>query len=125
MDRNLQLLGIAKKAGLLAIGAEAVSVAARGGRISLIVNAKDASAGALRRARSNAQYCGAAHITAPYTMFEIGYVIGRGSPGTIAILDAGLAAGFTRGLAENDPGRGTGTAEQLGALEKRGRRTEQ
>ena len=114
MDRSLQLLGIAKKAGLLAIGGDDVSAAARSGKARLILSASDASENALRRARVNAETGAAVHVIVPYTRFELGNMTRRGSPGTAAILDAGLAAGFLRGLAETEPGRYENAAELLG-----------
>ena len=113
MDRNLQLLGIAKKAGCLAIGGEAASSAARSGRARAIISAGDASDGARRRAQRDAAFCGASYILTPYTMREIGRITGRGSPGTVAFLDSGLAEGFLRGLtAAGDPERNAAAADQ-------------
>jgi len=113
MDRNLQLLGIARKAGLVAIGGDAVSSAALTGRAKLVISAVDSSEGSIRRARINAKENSIIYITVPYTKFELGNITGRGSPGTVAILDAGLAAGFLKGLAEKDPDKYGGAAEQL------------
>ena len=113
MNRNLQLLGIAKKAGLLAIGGDAVSAAARTGKAWLVISASDASESALRRARYAAGSSRATHVIAPFTKFELGNVTGRGSPGTVAVLDAGLSAGFVRGLAQTEPDRYGETAELL------------
>ena len=98
--RNLQLLGIAKKAGLLAIGCEDSESAARNGKTKLIISASDASERAFRNARINADFCGAICLTVPYTKYELGCITGRGSPATIAFLDTGLAVGFLKGLAE-------------------------
>jgi len=92
-----------KKAGFLAIGSDAAAAAARSGKVALVISASDATEGALRRARHIAGYARAEHVVAPYTKFELGNVTGRGSPGTIAVLDAGLAAGFVRNLAESAP----------------------
>ena len=103
MDRNLQIIGLVKKAGLLAIGSEDTSSAARAGKTKLIISARDASDNALRRARNSAEVGRALHIVVPYTSFELGRVSGRGSPGTVAILDTGLAARFLRGMAEAEP----------------------
>jgi len=112
-DRNLNLLGIARKAGLLAVGGDAVGVAARTGKAWLVISASDASEGALRRGRYTTEISRAVHVIAPYTKFELGNVTGRGSPGTIAVLDAGLAAGFMKGLAETNPERYQEAAKQL------------
>ena len=113
MDRNLQLLGIAKKAGLLAVGGDDVSAAARTGKARLIISASDASGGSLRRAQINAETGDALCVTVPYTKFELGSVTRRGSPGTVAFLDAGLAAGFMKGLAGIEPERYSNTADLL------------
>ena len=112
MDRSLQLIGMARKAGLLAVGGEAVKAALRAGKAWLVISASDASEGSARRTRFGAESSGAAYIDAPYTKFEIGNITGRGSPGTVAILDGGLAAGFVKGLAANEPER-YGEAEEL------------
>jgi hypothetical protein len=52
-------------------------------------------------------------VAAPFTKFELGNVIGRGSPGTVAVLDAGLSARFVRGLANDEPDRYGKTAALL------------
>ena len=102
MDQTLNLLGIAKKAGLIVIGGDAVSAAARNGKAALIISAADSSEGSMRRARINAQTGRATHIIAPYTQSEIGNVTGRGLAGTVAVTDAGLSAQFIKKLAETD-----------------------
>ena len=99
-DRNLQLLGMAKKAGLLAIGCEATETAARKGKTKLIISASDASERAFRNARINADSSGALCLAVPFTKFELGCITGRGSPATVAFLDTGLAVAFLKGLAE-------------------------
>ena len=112
-DRNLQLLGIAKKAGMLAVGGDAVCTAAQTGKARLVISAIDAAPGSLRRARYATEIGRAQHVTVPYTKFELGSVVGRGSPGTIAVLDTGLAAGFVSKLAETDPERYGDAAKKL------------
>jgi len=100
MDKCLALLGMAKKAGLLAVGSDAAATAARRGDAKLILTASDASEGSVRRAKANAEYGGIKYIAVPYTMFELGRTAGRGSPGTIVFLDKGLAEGFMKRVAE-------------------------
>jgi len=102
-DKSLQLLGMAKKAGLLAVGSEDTAASARRGKAKLIITASDASGGTVRRAKANAESGGARYIAVPFTKFELGSITGRGSPGTIAFLDKGLADGFTNRLAEAGP----------------------
>jgi len=100
MDRSLALLGMAKKAGRLAVGGESAANAARRGEAKLIITASDASEASIRRAKSNAQSNGVKYLAVPFTMFELGTTAGRGSPGTIAFLDKGLADGFSKKVAE-------------------------
>jgi len=92
---------MAKKAGLLAVGSEAAAAAARRGEAKLIITASDASEGSVRRAKANAEANGVKYIAVPFTMFELGNTAGRGSPGTLAFLDKGLADGFTRRITES------------------------
>ena len=113
MDRNLQIIGLAKKAGLLAVGMEDTISAARYGKAQIILSASDASANSLRRAKNAAEAGGVLQIEVPYSSFELGNVSGRGSPGTVSFLDAGLAALFLKGMSEKDPERYSGTAETL------------
>ena len=113
MDQNLRILGLARKASLLAVGLDDVSKAARIKNVSLIVSASDASEGAKRRAGNDAEFCGAVYAQIPYTMQELGIMAGRGSPGTIAFLEPGLAAKFLTGLAAAHPERFQKDAEIL------------
>jgi ribosomal protein L7Ae-like RNA K-turn-binding protein len=103
MDHNLRFLGMAKKAALLAVGFEDTSKAMLLNKAELVLSASDASEGSKRRARENARSCGAVYVEVPYTMMELGTITGRGSPGTLAILEPGLAAGFMEGLAKINP----------------------
>jgi len=112
-DRTLQLIGLARKAGLIAVGGEAVSAAARKGKARLVLSASDSSEGSSRRARMNAEAAGVTYIMVPFTKFELGSITGRGSPGTVAILDSGLAAGFVQRLAEKEPDRYAEAAQRL------------
>ncbi|MCL2078405.1 MAG: 50S ribosomal protein L7ae [Oscillospiraceae bacterium] len=100
MDKALGLLGIAKKAGFLAIGGEAAAISARHGKARLIISACDASERSVRRAKENSAMQNIKYLPVPYTKFELGSITGRGSPGVIAILDKGLAKGFTDKLTE-------------------------
>ena len=95
-NKQLRLLGLAKKAGLLAIGSEAVKAAARSGKVKLVVLASDISEGSRRQARYSAEDSNALCVDTPYTKFDLGSITGRGSPGVIAFLDMGLATEFMK-----------------------------
>lgn len=100
-----RLLGIAKKAGMLEIGDESVSRAARSGKAKVILSASDASEGSKRRAHGYAETCGSIHLILPSTKDELSLIVGRGSPGMLTILDTGIAAKYVSMLASSDPGR--------------------
>jgi len=100
MEQCLRILGLAKKAGLLAIGCDASETAARKGQTKLVISADDASERAYRNARISADTCGAICMVVPFTKFELGNITGRGSPATVAFLDTGLAVTFIKCLAE-------------------------
>ena len=105
MNNALGVLGLAKKAGLLEIGEESVNAASKKGKAWLILSASDASDASKRHAGSYADYGGCDWVQLEFTKNELAAVIGRGSPGMIAITDAGLARSFILklGKPELDP----------------------
>ena len=103
--KPLNLLGMAKKAGLLAIGSESVKMSVREGKVKLIALASDTSEGSARQLRYSAENYGTICVDTPYTKFEFGNVTGRGSPGTVGFLDLGLAAEFMKKLSALDEAR--------------------
>ena len=113
MDNNLSILGIAKKAGKIAIGEENVSGAVRRGNARLILSASDAS----ERSRRHAAGYGVLSVAVPYTRSELGSVLGMGEPGIAAITDTGFAALFAKKLAQLDAEQYAKTADQLAELE--------
>ncbi|MDR2420920.1 MAG: hypothetical protein LBD49_02290 [Oscillospiraceae bacterium] len=113
MNKALNLIGIAKKAGLLEIGGESVDAAARRGRARLILSAADASDASKRRARALAARRGAAYAELDVSKTELAAAIGRGLPGVLAVTDAGLAFGIASRLSERDPGAYSELAEGL------------
>ena len=112
-NKPLQHLGMAKKAGLLAIGSDAVKSAAMSGKARLIVVTTDISGGSARQAKYYAEDSGALFVETPYSKFEFGRVAGRGSPGVLAILDTGLAEGFIKKLVDIDGNRYKELAEKI------------
>jgi len=98
MNQCLAILGMAKKAGKLAVGGDATAAAVRQGKAKLVITASDASESSVRRAKDTADANNTSYLGVPLTMFELGKTAGRGSPGTIAFLDKGLADSFTKRL---------------------------
>ena len=102
MDKALSALGMAKKAGLLAVGSEDTLNAIRRKKAKLVITASDTSEASISRAQSSAESNGVEYIPVPYTQFELGTTAGRGSPGIIAFLDKGLAEAFKSKIGKSD-----------------------
>ena len=119
MDNILPLIGIAKKAGQLAIGEEPVGAAARAHKARLILLTSDAAAATVRRAESFAQTGGIFTLPLAATKAELGGILGRTSCAMVALLDAGLAASIGRKIAAAHP---DSFAEQTADLERKAKR---
>ena len=111
MDNVLSMLGLAKKAGLIEIGSDSVKTAARAGRAVLVMASKDSSPPSKKRAQTCAAAGGAVYLELPYDKYELGSLLGRGSPGTIAVTDVGFAASFAAKLDAACGGYGKERAE--------------
>ena len=103
MDNAAGILGLAKKAGKLEIGEESVSTAVRQSRARLIMSAADASANSRSHAEHLAGTGGTVMIVLPYGKDELGALLGRGSPGIMALTDLGMALSFTEKLEAAHP----------------------
>ena len=120
-DASLNMLGMAKKAGMLEAGEESVADAVRSGKARLILSAADASERSLRHAKTLSEERNITYMVLPYAKADIGAIVGRGEPGILAITQIGMAAGFAAKLDAAYPGKYT---QQLEALtEKSARRS--
>ena len=118
-DSALHLLGIARKAGRVAVGEEPVDAAVRAGHARLILAAADAAENSVRRAARFAGSGGAPWLQTPWTKAELGGAVGRASCAMLAVTDFGLAASLAQRLAGLDPERyGTAAAELEGKAAK-------
>ena len=100
MDKALNLLALARKAGLAELGEEPVGAAARALKAHLILVAGNASDHTWRRAKSFAAGTDQACIRVKYTKDEMGFAIGRQELAIAAITDAGMALSVTEALGE-------------------------
>ena len=99
MDKALSLLGLARRAGRLAIGHDAVIAAVRAKRAALVLITSDASP-RLTRALRAAGYAGPAAFP-PVTAQELGAAIGKNAC-MIALEDAGFGAALMKTIREED-----------------------
>jgi len=91
LNKALSLLGLAKKAGRVAVGGEAVSGALYQSSARLILTSSDAAKNTLRRLSN---YETVKHIHLPYDKEELGAALGFRSCAIVAICDAGFAKAF-------------------------------
>ena len=102
MDKALNYLAIARKAGLAELGEEPVGAVTRAGKGYLVAVASDASNHTWRRAKSfvtgTEQQC----VRLPYSKDEMGMAVGRSSLAIAAVTDAALALALVKSLPDGD-----------------------
>ncbi len=120
MDKALNYMALARKAGLIELGEEPVGAAARAQKARLVIVAEDASGHTWRRAQSfvagTQQQC----IRVPYTKDDMGQAIGRSALAIAAFTDAALAQAFVKALNQPESYRAV-----LESLDKRTQRIRQ
>ena len=102
MDKGLNYLALARKAGLAELGEEPVGGAARAGKAYAILVASDASDHTWRRAKSFAAGTEQQCIRLPYTKDELGQAIGRDALAMGAVTDVSLALALVKALPEQE-----------------------
>lgn len=102
MDRALNYIGLARKAGLIELGEEPVGAVARARKARLVVVAQDATDHTWRRAKSfvagSEQIC----LKIPYTKDQLGQAVGRSELALAAFTDPALALAFCKALEQPD-----------------------
>lgn len=100
MNKALNLLGLARKAGLAELGEEPVGAAARAGKAYLILVAGDASDHSWRRAKSFAAGTDQQCLRLKESKQELGAAVGRESLAMGAVTDPAMALALVQALAE-------------------------
>ena len=101
MDKALNYLSLARKAGLAELGEEPVGAAARAGKAYVILVASDAGDHTWRRAKAFAAGTDQQCIRLDCTKEEMGFVVGRQSLAIAAITDVRLALAMVEALGED------------------------
>ena len=102
MDKLLNLIGLALKAGKLEIGEEPVGAAARARQARLILIASDAADNTRRRAKHFGDAGECICLEIPAAKEELGRALGRTSCAMAALTDIGFAEAVAKKLAESD-----------------------
>lgn len=117
MDKALNYLALARKAGRVELGEEPVGAIARAAKARLVIAASDATGHTWRRALSfvaeTAQPC----IRVPFTKEQLGQAVGRSSLALAAFTDPALALAFVKAL--NQPEQLRDVITDLEARESR------
>ena len=100
MDKALNYLALARKAGLAELGEEPVGAISRTGKAYVILVAKDASDHTWRRAKSFAAGTEQQCVRLGCTKEEMGFVVGRTSLAIAAITDVQMALALVKALGE-------------------------
>ena len=120
MDKAMNMLGLARKAGLIELGEEPVGIAARGQKARLVLVAQDAGDHTWRRAKSFVAGTSQLSLKIPYTKDEMGMAIGRTSLAIAAFTDPAMALAFVKALPQPEK-----YSEELASLEERAQRVRQ
>lgn len=120
-SETMSLLGLARRAGRLAIGEDMTAEAVADHKVRLLVLAADAAPTTLRRTQRLAgDRLPVAQVRENKT--ELGAALGRDTCAVCAVLDMGFAAKLAEKLAAEDPAFGDTAAEILRKSEKIARR---
>ena len=103
MDKSLNYLALARKAGKAELGEEPVGAAARAGKAYLVIVASDASDHSWRRAKSYVSGTEQQCIRLKQTKDQLGQTIGRASLAMAALTDVSLALAFVKAMETPDP----------------------
>ena len=102
MDKALNYMALARKAGRIELGEEPVGAAARAQHARLVIVASDASDHTWRRALSFVSGTEQKCIRIPFTKDQLGEAIGRTSLAIGAFTDPALALAFVKALPESE-----------------------
>ena len=105
MDKTLNYLALARKAGLAELGEEPVGAITRALKGHLVLVASDASDHTWRRAKSFVAGTDQQCIRLPHTKAEVGFVVGRQELAIAAITDAGMALSIAESLGQPEKHR--------------------
>ena len=120
MDKALNYLALARKAGRIELGEEPVGAAARAQKARLVVVAEDATDHTWRRAMSfvsgSEQIC----LRVPYSKDLLGQAVGRSALALAAFTDPAMALAFVKALGQPEK-----YSAALESLDKRTKRIQQ
>ncbi len=124
MDKALNYLSLARKAGKAELGEEPAGAISRIGKAYLVLVASDASDHTWRRAKSYVAGTNQQCIRVPFTKDQLGFCIGRSELAIAALTDAPLALAFVQALGEPEKYAATLEALSVKSAKLKQRQTE-
>lgn len=115
-------IGIAKKAGALAVGETDAGTACRSGKAKILLLASDASENTVNRAENFIAGRRTVLIKSQYTKAALGDMTGSRACALAAVTDMGIAASILSALAQGDDRYEAAAAEMAARNEKAKRR---
>ena len=113
MDERLSIIGLAFRAGKLAVGDKAVHEAVRDKKARLICTAADAAVRVKESAERAPARCNALYTDTGISRIQLGQALGLSDCGVIAFLDPGFAWAFSEKLEKIDGARYAPLKEEL------------
>lgn len=93
-DKLFGMLGLARRAGKLSFGTDAVIRDIGSGKAALVILAGDASQRTAQKVREVCEQTGTETIVVPLGKAELGQAMGRGDTAVAAVTDKSFAAGI-------------------------------
>ena len=120
MDKALNYMALARKAGRIELGEEPVGGAARAGKACLVVVAADAGDHTWRKAKSFVAGTNQVAVKLPFSKDEMGMATGRTSLAIAAFTDPAMALACLKSLPQQEK-----YSQELETLENRTKRVRQ
>ena len=120
-ERLLNMLGLMRKAGAIAIGEVNTVGACRAGKAKVLLLAADASDNARSRAEGFTRGRSTVTVRLPFTKEDISAHVGVNGCSMAAVTDIGFADAVAKKLAALDPEKFTGAAERMAIKAQRAR----
>ena len=98
MDKALNYMSLARKAGRIELGEEPVGAVARARKARLVIVASDATDHTWRRAKSFVEGSEQICLRVPYTKDQLGQAIGRTELALAAFTDPAMAVSLVKAL---------------------------
>lgn len=118
MSNALNLLGLARRGGNIALGEDSVAEACKTGKAVVVFLASDAGETTANRGRKMAETAAVPWTVIPFTRAELGFALGRAACALAALTDRGLARSVLQKLGAEDE-KFLAMAEQLADRKER------